>query len=363
MKTFYLLGFTSCVWLLVACGKKTAETKPQRKDMIELVFASGSLEADDQYNLTAQTDGYLVKLDFVEGDAVREGQVLAVIDNRQNKINAQSAAELHRIAQRNAEASSPTLLQITANIEAAKAKLKLDQGQSERYKRLFDNNSVSNLEYENARLSATSSLASLHALQEQYSSQQSSARQQEISQRVVRDVNQVIKEQNRIKVIRSGKVYQKEKQLGDYVRKGDVIAVIGNPDLVYAKLNVDETSMTKLKPGLAVIVQLNTNKSKTYKAIVREILPAFDTGSQSFIVKVYFADKLDFRITGTQLEANIITGEVKNALVIPRPYLNYGDQVTLKKGNQQVVVKTGIISSDWVEILGGITQQDVLLSN
>ncbi len=142
-----------------------------------------------------------------------------------------------------------------------------------------------------------------------------------------------------------------------------MLAVIGNPARIYARLSVDETSMAKLKLGQAVIVQLNTNKAKTYRAIVRKILPAFDTGSQSFIIKAYFTDALDFRITGTQIEANIITGERKNALVIPRTYLDYGDKVTLKSGKKQVVVKTGIVSSNWVEILGGITAKDVLLSN
>ena len=35
--------------------------------------------------------------------------------------------------------------------------------------------------------------------------------------------------------------------MGDYVRKGDVIAVVGSPNVIYAKLNVDETNMSKLK--------------------------------------------------------------------------------------------------------------------
>lgn len=363
MKTSYRMGYVLCVWGLVACGKQSAETTPQRKDLTDMTFASGSLEADDQYNLTAQTAGYLVKLNFIEGDTVRAGQTLAVIDNNQNIINARGAAQLHRIAQRNTQASAPALLQINANIDAAKAKLVLDQGQADRYKRLLAKNSVSPLESENAQLAATNSRASLRALKQQYNNQQVMARQQEVSQRVASQVDQVFRAQNQIKALQTGTVYEKQKQLGDYVRQGDVLAVIGNPASIYARLSVDETSMAKLKLGEAVIVQLNTNKAKTYRAIVREILPAFDTGSQSFIVKAYFTDELDFRITGTQIEANIITGERKNALVIPRTYLNYGDKVTLKAGKKQVAVKTGIVSSDWVEILGGITDQDVLLSN
>jgi multidrug efflux pump subunit AcrA (membrane-fusion protein) len=349
--------------LAVSCGKATKETTPQRKDLTEMVFASGVLEAEDQYNLTAQTDGYLVKLNFKEGDAVTAGQLLAVIDNNQNIINSQSAAELHNIAESNTRATAPALLQIEANIEAARAKYKQDQQQADRYKRLYDEKSVSKLEYENAQLTAVNSKASMDALQQQYSNQQLIARQQEITQRSASNVNQVMREQNQVKAINTGKIYEKKKQLGDYVKKGDVIAVIGNPDIIYAKLNVDETNMSKIKIGQETAIRLNTNRDKVYKANVHIILPAFDVVTQSFLVKAYFNDSLDFRITGTQLEANVIVGESKHALVIPRSYLGYGNMVLLKKDKKQVAIKTGVVSDEWVEVLSGLTEQDVIISD
>ena len=208
MKTRHSLVFAWCIWLLVGCGKQAAETSPQRKDLTDMVFASGSLEADDQYNLTNQTAGYLVRLNFVEGDTVRAGQTLAVIDNSQNIINAEGAAQLHRITRSNTRSSAPALLQITANIDAAKAKLSQDQNQADRYQRLLASNSVSTLEYETMRLAATNSRAALRALQEQYSSQQTIARQQDVSQRFASDVSQVLRTQNQIRAIQTGRVYR-----------------------------------------------------------------------------------------------------------------------------------------------------------
>ncbi len=209
MKTRHQLAFALCAWLLVACGKQSTQTTPQRKDLTDMTFASGSLEADDQYNLTAQTAGYLLKLNFVAGDTVRAGQILAVIDNNQNIINATGAAQLHQITRNNTKASAPALLQISANIDAAKAKLTLDQNQADRYKRLLASNSVSTLESENAQLAATNSRASLRALQQQYNNQQRLAHQQEVSQRVASEVDQVVREQNQIRALQTGTVYQK----------------------------------------------------------------------------------------------------------------------------------------------------------
>ena len=88
-----------------------------------MVFASGDLVADGQYNVEAQTDGYLVKVNFKEGDVVNSSQLLAVIDNNENIYNSKSAASLHVIAKSNIQPNAPALLQIGANIEAAQAKL------------------------------------------------------------------------------------------------------------------------------------------------------------------------------------------------------------------------------------------------
>jgi multidrug efflux pump subunit AcrA (membrane-fusion protein) len=361
MKREYTGIVIAGLMLLASCGSKIPETQPIHKDITEMVFASGMLQADDQYNLTAQTDGYLVKMNFKEGDDVQQGKLLAVIDNNQNVINARSASKLYAIAREKTDPSAPALLQIKANIQAAVAKLQLDQQQADRYKRLYANNSVSKSEYENAQLTLTNSQASLKALQEQYQDQQLSAKQQEVSQRYASDVNRVVKLQNQLTALHTGRIYIRQKQLGDYVRQGDVIAVIGNPELIYARLNVDEMNMSKLKRGDTVLVKLNTNKNKVYAAILKQILPAFDDTTRSFIVKAYFLTRPELDITGTQLEANIITGTRKNALVIPAAYLSYGNKVTLKEGKKQVPVRPGIISTDWVEILSGIKEGETII--
>lgn len=348
--------------LLASCSGKNNETQTQRRDITEMVFASGILEADDQYNLTAQTDGYLAAWDFKEGDEVAKGQVLAVIDNAQNIINAHSANQLYVIASQNTSPSAPALLEIKANIEAATTKVRLDAQQLERYKRLLANNSVSKLEYDNIEQALANSNASLNALEDQYQVQTTTARQEEIAQRSANKISKVLQEQNLLTAIRPGKVYRKYKQLGDYVQKGDVIAVIGNPNMIYAKLNVDETNMAKLKEKQKVMVKLNTHTNKIYKATVRQILPAFDEVSRSFIIKAYFEQKLDFDITGTQLQANIIIGTKRNALVIPSIYLGYGNKVTMKDEEQIKTVKPGIISNDWVEILSGLQEGQTVIT-
>jgi multidrug efflux pump subunit AcrA (membrane-fusion protein) len=342
------------------CSKKTIETKPIRKNITDTVFASGVLVPDNQYNLTSLTDGYIVKLNVEEGNIVKKGDLLALIENEQNDINVKSTEKLLSIAVSNTNSESPALKQIKTNIEMAKQKLKQDQLQVERYKNLYELESVSKMEYENILLAFENSKTNLNALEENYLLIKQQAEQQVVVQKTQSDLNKSFRKNNEVRAIVSGLIYKKKKELGDLTKKGDIIATIGNPNNIYALLSVDETNISKVKLNQNVIIQLNVNKNKTYKGIVKKIYPSFDEQSQSFYCRVDFIDKLDFNISGTQLQGNIIIGNRKNVLVIPRKYLSYGNKVKLKDLSQ-ATVETGFISSEWVEIKKGLNEKSIIL--
>ena len=359
-RTFTLICLVLAgTWMLDSCSSKATETKPVRKAVTETVFASGILVPEDKYNLTAQTEGYLVTLNLEEGDTIQAGKLLAVVENKPNDVNAKSADELLNIASVNISPDAPSLKQAEANRDFAQKKLKEDETQLDRYKKLMASNSVSKLELENVQLNYDNSKAAFSVAQENYNQLKQNAEQQLIAQKAQRDVNNVLKTQNEIRAVEGGRIYKKLKQLGDYVRRGDIIAEIGDKNKIYAKLNVDETNIRRIKLGQDVLVQLNTNKEKTYKCKVSEIYPAFDETSQSFYVKAEFVDPLDFKISGTQLQANVITGQKPNALVIPRTYLNFGNKVNVK-GKGMVVVVPGFISNDLVEISEGLDENSII---
>lgn len=346
---------------IVSCGRKSTETKPIRRGITETIFASGTLVPDNQYNLTSLSDGYLTSLNFEEGDTLVANQLLAVVDNKQNIINAQSANQLLSIAYDNTKTSAPALRQAEINIELAEQKLVQDEKQAERYTILYKSKSVSKLEYETALFNFENSKTALYILQENYNLLKQQAEQQLIIQKSQKDATIVNEKNNEIRAVIGGKVYRKQKELGDYVRKGDVIAEIGSADELFVLLSIDENNISKVEINQEVTIELNTEKNKKYKGIVTEIYPAFDDKSQSFYCKVEFSEPLKFKISGTQLQANIIIENKENVLVIPREYLSYGNIVTLK-GGEKIEVETGFISNEWVEILEGIDESTIIIS-
>jgi HlyD family secretion protein len=361
MKTQFIIAIAT-LFLLASCGKKTAETKPIRRDVTETVFASGMLEAKGTYTLTARTDGYLKQINFQEGDLIKEGALVALIDNKENGLNTQSATALFEIAQNNASSNAPLLLQAKNSIDIAKEKMEQDALQEQRYKRLWENNSIAKIDYENATLNAKTSKKNYETAIENYSKLQQDAKQQVIINKTTKDLNTVALSKNEIRAVVAGRVYNKMKQQGDFVRAGDAIATIGNANFIYAKVNIDESNIDKIRLGQQAIIQLNTSKTKTYKGTVSEIYPSFDETTQSFSCKIFFIDPLDFKIVNTQLQSNIIIGTKKNALLIPRNYMDFGGFVQIKGQKEKTKISTSFVSSDWIQVLSGINENTVLVT-
>jgi len=98
---------------LLACGSKQEGPKPRqavasRQDIRDVLTLSGTLEAAEEVGLKSEVSGQILKLRVEEGDSVRRGDTLVVIDpeqlrNRQlgNKITLTRSRILAEQAQRN----------------------------------------------------------------------------------------------------------------------------------------------------------------------------------------------------------------------------------------------------------------------
>ncbi len=350
------------IWTFSCKNKENVDVKPVVQDIQEWVFAPGQIEWDGAYNLTAQTDGILMNANYDIGTSVKKGDIIATIDNRSNVINTSTASEQLVIANENLTSDASALQQLQQNISFAEAKYQQEKLQLERYERLRKTESIAKVEFENATLAAENALSNLKALKKQYDLLLQQAKQQKILTAGQLKNNQVVQSYNKITVINDGTIIKKFRSTGDYVRKGDIIASVANPNKIEIVLTIDESSIHRVKLGQETKIQLNTEKTITYTGKVSEILSAFDNATQSFVCKILLTESLPAvsNIYGTPLEGNILVGEKKNALLIPREYMGYGNKVMLKGQDTSVTIKTGIISTDYVEVLEGITAEAIL---
>ena len=355
----YLVTATA-ILSLAACKPKYDETSPKTGPVTEAVFASGSIEPKDAYTLTSLSDGFITKSLVTENDLVHDGQLLFQLDNRQQNTQVNIARNNVAYAKISASNGSPALAQIKAQIETSRAKLATDSMTLQRYKHLYQTNSVSKQDLDNAQLTYESSQNALKANLESYRVTADKVKQDLANTESQLQNAMAGNQYYNLLAIGNSKVYQIFKKQGDLVRKGDQVAQLGNPDSIVINLDIDEGSISKVQLGQQVLVELNTQKNKTYEARISKIYPHFNETSQSYKVEARFLQEMPGLISGTQLQANIITNVKSSALLIPHVYVLTGNKVLVKRDKKldTVAITTGIVSDDWIEVLSGITAAD-----
>lgn len=342
----------------VSC-KKTQETQPQRKDLIDAVFASGSTITSNQYAITSQVEGYLSTSSVSEGDTVHNGQLLFKIINDAQQIQVSNAYDNYDYAKNNLNNNAPQIAKLEEQINQAKNTRDIDAANLKRYENLIKTNAVSQVEYDKIKLNYQNDVTNLAILQRSLADLKQSL---SLSEKNAKSQYQLQQNNNKYYTLfseYSGIVLNISKKNGDLVKKGESIATVGSGKTI-AKLYVAEDDIEKIQLGQQTLITLNTNKDKVHNAKVTKIYPSFDVASQSFIIEATFDELPPQLKNATQLQANFIISQKNNALVIPAIYLLDGDTVISKTNHQKIAIKTGIKTIEWVEVVNGLKDNEKL---
>ena len=355
-----LLNIFSFLLVFSACSSPD-EVSPKRDAIEENVFAAGTIDATDRYVLTAQTDGTIQELLIREQDSVHVGDMAVVIDNTINTANA-AAAELQRgIAATNLRDDAPALTEKQEALKLAKAKEQQEQVNFERFTALLSKGSVSKLEWEQAELSYKAAKTSREAIEQQIKIIQQNYKEKYIAQDAQASSASALSAFNKISIPQAGRVFKVFKKKGDYVRRGEAIASIANAASFVARLNIDESGFSRIREGMSVSIKLNILTDSVIKGKLGVIYPMFDEASQSYLADVPLSLPASLQALGTRLEANIAVARREKVLLIPRKYLSYDNSVRVKGDEGIRKIKVGIKSTEWVEVLDGLSETDVLL--
>jgi len=360
MKIYILISSLASLLLVSSC-KHSESIKPQRKDIVEAVYASGEIVPANQYFVNSMVDGYL-KTNFVtEGAIVRKGSFLFQIGSLQSEALYRNSIDNLDVASKNYSGNSAVIGQLEAQLETARAKLITDSVNYLRYKKLSETGAVSFVEAEQAKLAWQTSRNQVKSIQDNIRSTRNDLFRQFSNAKSTYESSLESKNNYLLTSEISGKVYNVYKEPGDLVKRGDMIAMLGNADTMIINLNIQDEDITKIAIGQQVLVELNTSPDHTFKAQVTKIFPAFNTQDQSFKIEAHFMETVPHLFAGTQVIANIIVSTRKMALVIPKTYINSSNEVLLKEKRQSLKVKRGIEDTEWVEVLDGLKETDVLI--
>ncbi|MBI1767218.1 MAG: efflux RND transporter periplasmic adaptor subunit [Bacteroidetes bacterium] len=351
------------VLLSIGCSGGKDTLTPTVKPLIEAVYASGFVVSKSEYQAFSMVDGYLVDILVKDGEKVKNGQPIFIIESEQQNARFRIARETYELANKNSRDNSPVFIELRAAIESAKSKLQFDSVNFFRYANLLKSNAIKRADYDQAKLSYENSKSNYEL---QVSRLAKTKDQLALDLRNAENQLSINSEESSRYTVRSkvdGVVYKTLKEKGELVRRTEALAVVGEEDF-YLQLSVDELDLQKTKPGQEVLVKIDAFGDKAFKARVTKVHPLVNTREQSVRVDADFIDLLPNGFTGLAVEANIIIQQKAKAMVIPKSVLLEGDSVLVKteNGKKKVKIIRGIETLDEVEVLEGINESTQLIA-
>ena len=332
---------------------------------MEAVYASGFVVAQDEYQVFSQVEGSLVDKLVKDGEDVKQGQPLFIIEGDQQSSRNQLAKENYDMAARNAGNDSPILRELSAAVASAKTKMSFDSLNAARYSNLLKSNATSQVDFDRMKLTYENSKNDFILQKSRY---QKTKNQLYLELQNAKSQLQISTDERGRYTVRSevnGKVFKTMKEKGELIRRSEAIAVLGQDNTFYLQLSIDELDVHRIKKGQEVLVKIDAYPDHVFKASVDKVYSMVNAQQQSLRVDASFMEPLPGSFSGLAVEANIIIQQKQKALVIPKSVLLEGDSILIKNknGEKKIKVTPGIETLDEVEIVAGLDSSTQLLVN
>jgi RND family efflux transporter MFP subunit len=285
-----------------------AAAHPRIGPAVALVYASGYVEPQHPVAVAARVTAPVMKVLVEEGDRVRRGQPLVLLEDEQQQG-------------------------ILAQAEAQRRQAVLDEG---RKLTLFAQGWVTRAE----RDQAVAAAAAARAVER-------SARGQ-LDQYVIR---------SRV----DGVVLKRDVEPGDLASPASSLFTLGDPRRVRITTTIDERDIPLIRPGQEALMKNDAWPGRVLRGHVSEVTPSGDPTQRAFRARLRL-DEAAAPPLGMTLEVNIVTRRNDHALLVPGSAVRDGQLWVVRDGRAQLLtVKTGIVGSDMVEITGGLSSDATVI--
>lgn len=360
--------FSFCLFLLFSfsCGEKiepgTTEEPPRvikgipvgaarMVDQPILYEAVGTVKAGISSRLGSKLLGTIKDIRVREGDEVRQGDTLVIIDQRQ--VNA----ELDRAVASLSEAQKDFAAVISSR-DAARAEERLAYATYERYLNLRREDSVSKQEFEEVEARYYQAEAAFQRSGAMVEAARARVEQAEAALATA----QVISKDALITAPYDGIITEKLVDKGDLARPGMPLLTLETTQGFCVDVILPETYVGHIRPGQKVLIHVPALKTGALEGNVCTLVPSADPRSRSFIVKITLATDKTVR-SGMFARVQIPMGQTIKLLIPQMAVVNRGQLTGLYLLNPDNTVHFRLIrlgkrSGDQVEVLSGLKEGD-----
>ena len=247
------------------------------------VHASGMIEMDE-VDVASLVGGRVARLLVDEGDAVHEGDTLAVLDRGElaAEFRAQLAQAERAAAQSREVRTGPRAEQVRqarAELASGTAQLEFADQELARAENLFQSRATSQAELDRARSTRNTAAARRDALREQLQLLEAGSRREQIMaarEAAAAARAQVVAARSRLGELVltapiSGVVLLKNFERGELAQPGQPLVTLGNPDSLWMRVYVAATEIGRIHLGSPVEIQLTGFGKRRFSGRVVEI--------------------------------------------------------------------------------------------
>jgi HlyD family secretion protein len=394
-------------------GKEIVEVsveKPAKRDITEVVSANGKIQPEVEVKISSDVSGEIIEMKVKEGDHVEKGDLLCQIkpDTYESALERISAS---------VSSSKSNLQNTMAQLEQTKANLSNAQANYNRNKKLFDQGTISQSEFDAVKAQYESATASVKAAEETVKSAQYNINSAEAS---YKEANENLS-RTKIYAPVSGTVSKLNVEKGERVQgvqgfQGTEIMRLANLNEMEVNVEVNENDIIRVKKNDTTLIEVDAYKDRKFKGIVTEIANSANTTGitadqvTNFAVKIRvlqesYKDLLTFNTApfrpGMSATVEIQTKKVKDVLSVPimavttrvdsslikaqKQKMEGSDEMVVKdevvekmkakeiKPEQvvfivvegkakKIIVETGIQDNDYIEVTKGLSGKEDVVS-
>jgi multidrug efflux pump subunit AcrA (membrane-fusion protein) len=366
------------------------------REVPSYIQATGSLSADETSDVAPQASGQVVATPVGVGAFVRQGDVLARIndkDARLRLLQAQAGVQQATAGVRQAEArlglrpggnfdasTIPEVRGANSSLEQAQAELRLAEANERRYRELVVTGDVAVTVYDQYRTARDTARARVAAARQQLETAINTARQsnqaiQSAEAAVETARAQVAIAQKAVAdtVVRApfaGYISNRSIALGEYVTPSSVVATLLRTNPIKLQLQVQESEAPYITSGMGVSLEVDAYPKRKFAGQVTAVNPAIDPVSRAVTVEAAIENADNALRSGMFATAQIVRKGGNRAVFVPRSAV-FSDQNTQSyrvfviqgETAKLRVVQIGAEESDTVQILSGVNADEVIATS
>jgi len=319
-----------------------------KTDLQETMSFFGTIKAINQVDVYTKVSGRVEELKIKNGDEVKSGDILAVLEHSAIKAQTEQATA-------SLEAAGAQLKQIQINLANLKKEL-------DRMSELSKEGAVSESRKDQIETQYNALLAQKESVEAQVKQLDAVLQQAKIN----------LAEAN-IRASISGIVSQKYVDMGDMVTPQKPVFTIIQVDTVKITASIPETILSRVKTGLThATVIADAYPDKTFDGVVTYVAPSVDQRSRTLEIEIELNNSDKILKSGMFCRIEVILDSKKGVIAIPKDLLVYdilGNTkeyaiYTIQDGlAKKVKVNPGIYSHGLVEIKEGLAPGDTIITS